>query len=161
MIGEGEVSAHEQKTTLHVIEFFPAHEPRESDPHYHAFLAVRARLKALGKLRCWVCGAMEHVELHHNVVEFALANGVDLAKFADKFPEFKMAWADRESFLAWVESEGNLLPLCKLHHTGAQGIHVLPYPAWRALAIWRDGLEPPGQVENSDEWLAGKIKSGG
>lgn len=151
MIGEGEVGEHEQSTTLKVIEFFPAHEPRESDPHYHAFVAVRSRLAALGRLKCWVCGkdqaaAGQPIELHHNIVEFALANGIDLTRFAEKFPEFKATWNSEEEFLAWVESEGNLLPLCKLHHTGAQGIHCLPYPVWRALAIWKDGLELPGRL---------------
>lgn len=146
-----ETAAHEQQVTLRIVEFFPSHEPRESDPHYAAFNAVRHRLKASGKLVCWVCGhdeavAGQPIELHHNVVEYALANGVDLTRFEEKFPEFCKTDETEEEFLAWVESEGNLLPLCKLHHTGAQGIHVLPYPCWRALSVWKDGLEAPGRL---------------
>jgi hypothetical protein len=145
------IAAHEQTQTLHIVEFYPAHEPRESDPHFAAFHATRARLEAAGKLICWVCkkdatAAGQSIELHHNVVEFALANGIDLTKFESLFPEFSKVNETEDEFLDWIESEGNMLPLCKLHHTGAQGIHVLPYPAWRALAIWRDGLEMPGRL---------------
>ncbi len=140
------IDAHEQKTTLRILEFFPAHDEREGDPHYAAFRATRARLQELGKLVCWVCGATQGIELHHNSVEFALANGIDLTRFHEKFPEFAGATQTEEAFLAWVESEGNLLALCVDHHRGPHGIHCLPFPCWRALAIWRDGLELPGRL---------------
>jgi len=143
--------AHTQQTTLHLLEFYPAHEPRETDPHYHLFNQTRARLEKLGKLVCWVCGkdgaaAGHPIELHHNRVEFALANGVDLTKFEAAYPEFGLVNATEDQFLDWIESEGNMLPLCKLHHTGSQGIHCIPMPIWQALKYWRDDLPTPGEL---------------
>lgn len=148
--GKGVTPAHTQSVTLHVHEYYPAHEPRASDPHYHLFHEVREKLRQLGKLKCWVCGKDERaagqpIELHHSIIEFALANGVDVAKFAHLYPEFNVT--DEATFVAFVESEGNLLPLCKLHHTGVEGIHLLPYPCWRALSVWKDGLPLPGEVK--------------
>lgn len=142
--------AHHQSQTLRVLEWYPQHLPRETDPHYHFFHEAQKRLRAAGKLVCWVCGHDEAtsghpIELHHSRVEFALANGVDLDKFIEAYPEFGLVHGDEEAFLAWIESESNLLALCKLHHTGPQGIHCLPYPIWQALKYWRDDLPVPGQ----------------
>jgi hypothetical protein len=141
--------SHTQNQTIHIQEFFPAHEPRESDPHYHLFNAARKKLKSAGKLICWVCGKDEAaagapIQLHHDKVEFALQNGVDLEKFEEKFPDLNIH--SEEEFFAFVESEGNLTPLCQLHHTGKEGVHLLPKPMWIALAYWKDGLPPPGEV---------------
>jgi hypothetical protein len=141
--------AHVQLVTIRVNEYYPAHEPRESDPHYAVFHAAREKLRAAGKLVCWVCGqdeaaAGQPIELHHDKVEFALQNGVDIKKFEEEYPDLDIT--DEESFFNFVEGEGNLLPLCKLHHTGVQGIHLLPYPCWRVLKVWRDDLPCPGEV---------------
>lgn len=143
--------AHTQTTTLHLLEFYPSHEPREGDPHYVHFHRAHARLKAAGKLVCWICGqdgaaAGGPIELHHDKVEFALANGVDLGRFIETFPEFNLVQGDEDAFLDWIEGEGNLLPLCKLHHTGVQGIHLLPYPAWNIQKYWRADLPLPATV---------------
>ena len=37
------VPAHDQKLTLHIEEHVQAHDPRETDPHYHLFLQAKAR----------------------------------------------------------------------------------------------------------------------
>lgn len=49
--------AHSITLTQMIREYYPAHEPREADPHYKYFLAARNRLEKAGKLTCWVCGA--------------------------------------------------------------------------------------------------------
>lgn len=136
--------AHVQQQTIHVTEFYPDHEPRESDPHYKLFEVTRARLKRLGLLVCWRCGAADQIQLHHAVIEFALANGVDIEQFAAKYPEFHVT--DDESFARFVESEGNLLPLCKGCHIGEEAIHLLPYPLWVAGRCWRTDLPRPAAV---------------
>lgn len=144
--------AHTQSTTLHVAEWYPAHGPRESDPHYHLFHEAHARLLKAGKLVCWVCGkdgaaSGKPIELHHAKVEFALANGIDLPRFEAAFPELEpIIHGDEDAFLSWIEGEGNLLCLCKLHHTGVEGIHNLPYPIWECLRYWRADLPLPGVV---------------
>lgn len=136
--------AHTQCQTVHIVEFYPEHEPREDDPHYHLFNAARKRLCALGKLICWRCGSTENIQLHHSVIEFSLANGVDLSLFEADYPEFHIT--SDEEFLAFVESEGNLLPLCANCHIGKEAIHLLPYPLWLAGRVWRKDLPRPAVV---------------
>lgn len=138
-----ETAAHTQQITIHFEEHYPSHEPRETDPHYKYFHEAHDRLQKLGKLTCWICGTDQQIELHHSTVEFALANGVDVTKFTELYPEFGIK--DDETFLQWVEGEGNLTPLCKLHHTGILGVHVLPYPVWLPQRFWRKDLAVPAE----------------
>jgi hypothetical protein len=133
--------AHMQRQTDRFALYYPAHEPREKDPHYKAFEKARKRILA-GGVGCWICGAKEHIELHHSEVEFAAATGVDLSKFEELYPQY--AIESEEEFLAWVESEGNLLALCALHHRGpCSGIHHVPEPNWKLQRFWKDGIPPP------------------
>jgi hypothetical protein len=140
------IEQHLQRTTLHIVECVPGHEPREGDPHYHIFNQTRDRLKRRGLLKCWVgngdCAGQ--IELHHDKVEFSLQNGVDLTRFEEAFPEF--TGKTDEEFRAWIEGEGNLLPLCKIHHTGILGVHVLPYPIWLPQKFWKAGLVAPAHI---------------
>ena len=155
--------AHTQKTTYTVEEWFPAHEPRESDPHYGLFNKTRARLKRLGALKCWRCGDVDgsatsdengvggkiQVELHHSVVEYSLANAVDVVKFIDLYPEFHIS--DDDTFLQFCESEGNLLALCVKCHRGKQGIHCCQYPGWLIERVKKRGAPPIVQVVRGKE----------
>jgi hypothetical protein len=138
--------AHTQTETLKIIEYFPAHEPRKGDPHYPLFNAARKRLKAAGKLVCWRCGTTENIQLHHAICEFALANGVDITKFQHLYPDLLTECTD-EAFAAFVEGEGNLTPLCQPCHTGAEGIHCLPYPMWLPGRFWQAGQPTPARKE--------------
>jgi hypothetical protein len=139
-------AAHKQIETFHIAYEYPSHEPRASDPHYRAFNAAHDRLKRLGALKCWIGNAdcQGAIELHHNVVEFALANTVDVAHFEQLYPEFKIA--SDEEFLTWIEGEGNLLPLCAFHHRGVCGIHSIHYPAWQVQRFMKAGVGPPEAV---------------
>lgn len=136
--------SHTQIRTIKVMEFYPEHSPRENDPHYHIFNSARARLERLGKLKCWINNKDCHggIELHHSLVEFSLTNGVDIHRFEELYPEFNII--DDESFLNFVEGEGNLLPLCMFHHRSSGGIHSLPYPCWIAQRFWKSDLPSPG-----------------
>src|SRR5205807_103971 len=96
------------------------------------------------KLKCWICGSDKQIELHHSTVEFSLANGVDVSRFEELYPEFGIG--TDEQFLEFVEGEGNLTPLCKLHHTGILGVHCLPYPVWLPQRFWRKELDTPAEV---------------
>jgi hypothetical protein len=138
--------AHQQKETICLVENVPAHDPREGDPQYHRFNEIRDRWKKAGKLVCSVCGKDEAgsgapIEVHHNLVEFAFQGDVDWAKFAARYPQLNIkSQADLDAF---VEDEMNFLPLCKLHHTGPEGIHCIHYPAWQLLGVLKDGIQPP------------------
>ena len=144
------VAAHEQKQTIHITEYYPSHLPRSNDPHYHLFNQSKERLKKMGKYVCWVnnkdCGGQ--LELHHNLVEYSLANGVDIKKFSEAFPELHIE--NDEDFLQAIESEGGLLVLCSYHHIGFGGIHLLPYPLFSIQKYWKDDTPIPAKVTEGD-----------
>lgn len=120
----------------------PDHPARPGDPHYKHFIQARKRMLKLGLLKCWICGDTDNIELHHSLIEYALQNGVDMTKFTELYPEF--GEMDDETFKNWIEGEGNLTPLCRLHHTGDLGIHTLTYPEWLPLRFWKKDIPPPG-----------------
>jgi len=142
--------AHDQRLTLHLLTHVPAHEPREDDPHYHLFEQVRARMKRQGLLKCAIndhyCGG--NVELHHSHVEFSQANGVDLNKINKALG---LDLDDDEEFYEWINSPGNLEPLCEVHHRTHFGVHVIPGPLWEPLRYRAYNAKPPAEVIPADE----------
>ena len=108
--------------------------------------------------------AATQLEAHHQDIEFSLANGVDIERWwlssqsqANRDRWFVKEYSDLAGFLAkhpeldpnnhvevfrsFVESEGNLQQLCDVcHRSKHQGVHHIPYPDWRALAVWKDSL---------------------
>ncbi len=142
------VEAHSHEATIRYRAYYPEHAPRRGDPYYREFRRARLRLQLAGKLVCWRCGAPTTpgapIELHHNLVEWARQHGIDIARFDELHPEFDIT--DKESFLRWVNSEGNLLPLCPRCHRLDEGIHALPYPTWIAGRYWRRDLPRPAVV---------------
>jgi hypothetical protein len=74
------------------------------------------------------------LETHHDELEWAAANGVDLSKITADFHEIM---ADGAKLKHWLDSEGNMLVLCAVHHRGGKtGIHSITYPAWK-LQRWQ------------------------
>jgi len=142
--------AHDQRLTLHLLTHVPAHEPREDDPHYHLFEQVRARMKRQGLLKCAIndhyCGG--NVELHHSHVEFSQANGVDLNKINKALG---LDLDDDEEFYEWINSPGNLEPLCEVHHRTHFGVHVIPGPLWEPLRYRAYNAKPSAEFIPADE----------
>ena len=128
--------AHQRMITLRWIECWPAHEPRANDPNYVLFHRAKERLRKAGLLKCVVESQVHEgpVELHHSKVEFAHINDVSLEKFNNAYG---LNLTDEE-FARYVEEEGNLEPLCTLHHRGVYGIHSLSGPTWEALRTSKD-----------------------
>jgi hypothetical protein len=140
--------AHEQEVTIRLIERWPAHEPREKDPNYHLFAQAKERLKRQGLLKCVVDSDYHYgqIELHHSKVEFAHINDIDL----DKFNEAYGLHLTDEAFQEYVEQEGNLEPLCTLHHRGQEGIHSLPEPEWNVLRTSKDPKHVITALQNTE-----------
>lgn len=130
--------AHDQKLTVHLVEHIPPHGPRGA-----AFERAKARMKALGLDKCAIegCDTGAQIEYHHSIVEHAWQGGVDVEKLNRAFG---LHLTDEE-FAAWVQSPGNLEPLCSVHHRTQLGIHALPEPLWNLVRIWRQGMEPPAE----------------
>jgi hypothetical protein len=123
-------AAHDQPITNRYVVHYPAHPPRESDPHYKDFEALHRLWKAdPEKWRCAVgaarddfseCDAEHPLELHHSHVEFSMQNGVDLALLERDYPGI----SDVSQVGAWVESAANFEWLCVFHHRGPGGAHT-------------------------------------
>jgi hypothetical protein len=117
--------AHDQAVTHHYTVHYPAHPPREGDPHYKDFEHFRRMTHktaqcAVGAHRKDFSECNGQLELHHAHVEFSLQNGVDLAWLETDYPGI----SDPDQVGAWVESADNLMWLCESHHRGHGGVHV-------------------------------------
>lgn len=125
--------SHQTTIDYNVTVLYPSHDPREKDPNYKYFHQAHDRLKKAGKLVCQVTGDAHHgqIELHHDLIEFSLQNGVDLGKFNELYG----LHLDDAGFKKYVEEEGNLEPLCTRHHRGDHGIHQLNAPFWNYLRV--------------------------
>ena len=124
------VNTHDQQVTHHYSVRYPEHGAREGDPHYKDFDHIKREWsKDPAK---WVCsfGASmgdfsecsldQPLEIHHDHIEWALLNGVDLARYERQYPGV----SDPDTLGAWVESAANLVVLCVFHHRGHGGAHV-------------------------------------
>ncbi|WP_407308119.1 hypothetical protein [Desulfosporosinus sp. SB140] len=69
--------AHETIRHLTEVVITPEHAERtESAEFRHA----KERLKTDGHFKCWVCGAIENLQVHHFGAEWSLENITDFAK---------------------------------------------------------------------------------
>jgi hypothetical protein len=129
------MQGHEEKETLHVDVFGPAHADRTTT---YRFTHTKAMLDSQEHGRCYICGktaaeAGHPLEAHHLGVERQFAETTirwDVVKH--DFPNFDWANfdpADPYKFVDDMLAQGMLL--CKPHHTGeGTGIHNIPYPLW-------------------------------
>lgn len=135
--------AHEQHQHCEFLLYYPEHEARERDSHYHVFEETKRRIKEQGLWKCSVPGCQRSdIELHHSKVEFSLINGIDLGKFNELYG---LHLTDEE-FQVWVEGPENTTPYCRYHHRGAEGIHFMRVPEWEANIVRKDNLPPFCQV---------------
>lgn len=127
------VVAHSQVVTIQFIERWPDHPPRKDDPDYALFNAARRRLVKAGLLVCAIGDGNCYggMELHHSDLEYAHAPDVDL----DRLNKAYGLHLTEDEFAAWIESPGNLEPLCVGHHRGVYGVHSLPEPEWNAYRV--------------------------
>lgn len=141
MTGEG----HELVRNLQEDVFYPPHEKRHASALYRR---VHKRLVNELDTPCWICQVRHsdvirmpvdlqkvfQMETHHDELEWAAANGVDLTKITADFHEIM---GDPDRLKRWLDSEGNMLVLCAAHHrAGRTGIHTITYPAWK-LQRWQ------------------------
>jgi hypothetical protein len=154
-------SIHAKQRLLSEIAFYPKHAKRTETPEYKK---VHKDMVVAKDLPCLVCGVQNstlkdprkntygarQMETHHHVVEWALANAIDVGKFnrilrpnlAHKHPDnpmYKKAMSEQQ-ILDWVDhSSDNLWVLCDVHHRAKYfGIHEITYPIWCPM----DMLEP-------------------
>lgn len=125
-----DVPAHEQNVTHHYTISYPAHEPRANDPHKADFLEWKRRRKESNTYYCDFahkhrngdtseCDNDHPLEAHHNVIELAMANEVDMTLLEADYPG-----VSKMGIGAWIDSDQNLTLLCAKHHRSHAGIHT-------------------------------------
>lgn len=166
------IKRHIQDRTIQELQFYPEHDKRRETA---AYVKVHHRLTVELDLPCLVCGVRQstldqpeenpygarQMETHHHIIEWALQNAVDVAKFnkvlrphlAHRHPQVKEYKADftQEQVRNWVDhSEHNLWVLCDVHHRAQYlGIHEITYPIWSPMNLLRDDFE---------EWVRDEIE---
>lgn len=134
--------AHSQQVTNHYHIAYPAHEPRETDPHYAAFDAYRRA--HLAEAVCYTGARVGFdecapgLELHHHYLEFAVLNSVSIPALEVDFPNL----TDPDKVGAWAESDANFLWLCAKHHRGFGGVHHAAAADWQAAQYVQNLLTP-------------------
>lgn len=152
---------HSNQRMLKELAFYPAHDVRKETPEYsraHKHLTIDQDLP------CIVCGvkhstlgdAKENrygakaMETHHHVIEWALANAIDVNRFNKAIlPHLHYRHPDRREYAApftqkqvadWVDHhEDNLWVLCDVHHRAKfLGIHEITFPIWGPMDLLRD-----------------------
>jgi hypothetical protein len=157
-------SYHENHRRLDERAFYPAHDARRETP---AYKAVHHKLTVEQDRPCLICGVRNstlhddtknifgarQMETHHHVIEWALANAVDVDYFnARLLPSLRRQHPDRADYrnnfaqqqvLDWIDhGEDNLWVLCDVHHRAPYlGIHEITFPIWGPVDLLRDDFE--------------------
>jgi len=129
------IPAHVITRQLQERVWYPAHDARTASSLYKK---VHDHLVYEIDEPCWICKVRqsqlpkgEHMETHHQHVEWALVNAIDPDKIIVDFPE--MGDSTDANLRKWLDSEGNMLVLCEAHHRHQLvGIHEITYPIWQA-----------------------------
>lgn len=153
------VKIHGGLRILKEADFYPEHEKRRSTEEYRA---IHKKLVIEKDLPCLICGVKysdlidkekraclkvnpftaKQIETHHHVIEWSLANAIDVEKFNNtllphlksRHPNEKLYHSSmtRENIKNWVDHhEHNLWVLCDVHHRHKFfGIHAITGPMW-------------------------------
>ena len=137
-------SEHDQRFSHSYVVHYPAHEPREQDPHKADFEEWKRRRRENNTYYCDFaydhrggdiseCDMMHPLEAHHNKVELAMMNEIDFNLLDTDFPGI-----NADTVGAWIDSDQNLTLLCRNHHRGAGGIHDASFSDYTATYYVRD-----------------------
>lgn len=151
---------HIVKRTLVEIVDVPPHMPRRAT---EAYRTVHHQMIVVEDRPCLACGVRNStladpgenphgataIETHHHIIEWSLANCIDLDKFnhrivarlrAEGKAGYDHDFSERE-MLDWIDhSPDNLWPLCTACHRSVhRGIHWITMPIWSALDLVKDG----------------------
>lgn len=148
MSDQATVPAHEQKVTHRYIVCYEAHEPRADDPHRADFEEYKRRRRENGTYYCDFandhrngdsseCDLTKPLECHHDKIELALKNGVDMELLEKDFPG-----VSKMGIGAWIDSDQNLCLLCVVHHRTYAGVHTISHSDYMGSEYVR-GLTKP------------------
>jgi hypothetical protein len=171
---------HAVERMLDERAFYPALDQRKESPGY---AKMHKQMTVTDDIACLVCGVRHstlsdpahnpfgaiQLETHHHVIEWALANAIDPAKFNQRivpglrrmaqrraqdpayaaksplYKEFDAAYQgvmDLDTIKQWIDhAADNLWVLCDIHHRHKYvGIHAITYPIWGPQDVVESGL---------------------
>lgn len=159
---------HLVSRVLHEAVYYPPHAPRTETAAYRA---IHKHLVVDLDLACIACGVRNStilnptynkvgakaIETHHHVVEWALTNYIDLAKFNERIVAHFRATQPHDAkydhdftqqeMVDWIDHDpANLWVVCDVHHRHSLvGIHAVTFPIWAPQDLLLDGIEytPP------------------
>ncbi len=140
-------------------DFYPEHNKRKTSSGYRD---IHHKLVVEENRPCLICGvthellsdstkkqdkklnpySAKQMEAHHHIVEWSLANAIDIDKFNNtmrihlmnkhKDTPLYQKKMSQQDILDWVDhSPDNLWILCDVHHRHSYfGIHHITYPNW-------------------------------
>lgn len=131
----------------------PAHATRAETPE---FRATKKRLRADGHYRCYVCGTVDGIQIHHRAAEWMFAADVDyplLKDFCEEWDVYGYGRLLKAQPVTSVDDVRNAMALCVSHHIGVDhadgdsgtGIHEMTFPAWIMQKLARKGADPVPQ----------------
>jgi len=156
------IQAHEQKRTITEIVITPDHADRTTSAEFRHSVE---RLKADGHYRCWVCGVIENLQVHHFGCEWSLQNVCDFEKlkaFCEEWDPYGYGKLLKNIPMTSADDVRNMLVLCQEHHTGVDhedgnsgtGIHSLSFPIFVIQKIAKQGEDPvPQNTQTAGEVL--------
>jgi len=177
---EALVAAHHVKNMLSESVFYPAHKKRSESAGYTAIHRQMVKVEDRPCLACGVRQSTLHdpasnpfgakaLETHHHIIEWALANAIDLAKFNSHViaglrrrnpadPKYATDLSQQQ-MLDWIDHDrDNLWVLCDVHHRHKYvGIHAITFPIWGP----QDLLVPNFGPRMADEMAATPAEPGG
>lgn len=129
--------AHSLARTLREVCWYPEHDPRKASREYRQ---VHQHLVVELDTPCWICGIRYStggkMETHHAEIEWAAEMAFEqdesmLVKLVEDMHHMIKACTP-EALRDFLDSEGNMLVLCAVHHRApGQGIHQISYPCWK------------------------------
>lgn len=161
---------HAVSRLLHEVVNYPGHAARKSSPEY---TKVHKELTKEKDLPCLACGVKNSIlqdtktrndpalnphgatqmETHHHIVEWALANAIDLKKFNQRIVQHMRARPHHDpiydkdftptQMLEWIDHHpDNLWVLCDVHHRGSFfGVHEITFPIWGPQDLVQDNFD--------------------
>lgn len=110
--------AHETIRHLTEVVITPEHADRTESPE---FRHSKDRIKKDGHFKCWVCGAMENLQVHHFGCEWSLQNVCDFEKlkaFCEEWDPYGYGKLLRNIPIITADDVRNMLVLRMQHHLG-------------------------------------------
>lgn len=159
--------AHMEKRTLHDMVVDPDHADRTTSAEFEASVK---RLKEDGHYKCWICGGIDHLQVHHRVLEYMFANIGDMAKvkaFCEEWDVYGYGRLLKDRPMLTKDDVRNQMVLCQEHHTGVDhennntgtGIHDLTFSSWIIQKLALDGANPVPQKGETWQQAMERVKA--